>query len=211
MRRREFTLLIGGTAAWPLYALAQSTNKVPSIGVLNPGSADTPGVIGFYEGLRELDYEEGSNIEIVRRYGDWDPGRFAHLAADLVGLKVNVILVASTSPARAAKQATRTIPIVVGGMADPVDDELVASLSRPGGNITGTTFLGPELIAKRCELLKDTIPQLTRIAALLHPAAADAPWKAWRRRASRLPDCSDFCFRSCPPLARMSSKVHSPP
>jgi putative ABC transport system substrate-binding protein len=92
-------------------------------------------------------------------------------AADLVRLKVDVIIVISTSPARAAKQATNIIPIVVGGMADPVGDELIVSLSRPGGNITGTTFLGPELIAKRFGLLKEAISGLSRVAALWHPAA----------------------------------------
>src|SRR6202022_4573924 len=106
-----------------------------------------------------------------RRYGDWNTGRFQQLAADLVRLKVDVIVVVSTSPARAAKQATSTIPIVVGGMADPVGDELIVSLARPGGNITGTTFLGPELIAKRLGLLKETVPGLSRVAALWHPAA----------------------------------------
>jgi putative ABC transport system substrate-binding protein len=97
--------------------------------------------------------------------------RFRQLAADLVRLNVDVIVVISTSPARAAKQATGTIPIVVGGMADPVGDELIVSLARPGGNLTGTTFLGPELIAKRFGLLKDGISGLSRVAALWHPDA----------------------------------------
>jgi len=172
MKRREFITLAGGAAAaWPLAANAQQKAKLPHIGVLNPGSADTPGTAGFYDGLRALGYAEGSNIAIERRYGDWNTDRFQQLAADLVRLKVDVIVVISTSPARAAKQATSTIPIVVGGMADPVGDELIASLSRPGGNITGTTFLGPELIAKRFGLLKDAIAELSRVAALWHPAA----------------------------------------
>jgi len=172
MRRREFISLIGGAvAAWPLAANAQQKGKLPLIGVLNPGSTDTPGVAGFYEGLRALGYTEGLNIAIERRYGDWNTDRFPELAADLVRLKVDVIVVVSTSPARAAKQATSTIPIVVGGMADPVGDGLVVSLSRPGGNITGTTFLGPELIAKRFGLLKDAISGISRVAALWHPAA----------------------------------------
>jgi putative ABC transport system substrate-binding protein len=110
--------------------------------------------------MRELGYSEGLNIAIERRYGDWNTDRFQQLAADLVRLKVDVIVVISTSPARAAKQATSIIPILVGGMADPVGDELVVSLSRPGGNLTGTTFLGPEFI-----------PKLFRVAALWHPAA----------------------------------------
>jgi putative tryptophan/tyrosine transport system substrate-binding protein len=172
MKRRDFIVLVGGTAiAWPLAAAAQQKGKLPLIGVLNPGSTDVPGAAGFYHGLRELGYTEGLNIAIERRYGDSNPDRFQQLAADLVRLKVDVIVVISTSPARAAKQATTIIPIVVGGMADPVGDELVVSLARPGGNITGTTFLGPELIAKRLGLLKETISGLSRVAALWHPAA----------------------------------------
>jgi len=172
MKRREFITLIGGTAAaWPLAGRAQQRGKLPIIGLLNPGATDTPGVAGFYRGLGELGYIEGSNIVIERRYGQWNPDKFKELASELTGRKVDVIVVASTTPARAAKQATSTVPIVVAGMADPVGDELVASLSRPGGNITGTTFLGPELIAKRFGLLKDTVSELSRIAALWHPGA----------------------------------------
>ena len=172
MKRREFITLVGGAAAaWPLAANAQQKGKLPLVGVLNPGSTDTPGTLGFYDGLRELGYTEGLNIAIERRYGDWNTDRFQQLAADLVRLKVDVIVVISTSPARAAKQATSIIPIVVGGMADPVGDELIVSLARPGGNITGTTFLGPELIAKRFGLLKEAISGLSRVAALWHPAA----------------------------------------
>ena len=171
MKRRDFITLVGGAvAAWPLAANAQQKGR-PLIGVLNPGSTDTPGAAGFYDGLRELGYTEGLNIAIERRYGGWNTDRFQQLAADLVRLKVDVIVVISTSPARAAKQATSKIPIVVGGMADPVGDELIASLSRPGGNITGNTFLGPELIAKRFGLLKDVMSGLSRVAALWHPAA----------------------------------------
>ena len=171
MRRRDFITLAGVVAAWPLSANAQQTRKLPLIGILNPGSNDVPGAVGFYEGLRDLGYIEGANIAIERRYGGWNTDRFTQLALDLVRLKVDVIVVMSTSPARAAKQATSMIPIVVGGMADPVGDELVVSLARPGGNITGTTFIGPELIAKRLGLLKDAISGVSRVAALWHPAA----------------------------------------
>jgi putative ABC transport system substrate-binding protein len=174
MKRREFISLVAGVAvavAWPLAAPAQQKRRLALIGVLNPGSTDTPGTVGLYKGLRDLGYAEGSNIAIERRYGDWDSDRFRQLAADLVRLKVDVIVVISTSPARAAKDATGVIPIVVGGMADPVGDELIVSLARPGGNITGTTFLGPELIAKRFGLLKDAIPKLSRVAALWQPNA----------------------------------------
>jgi len=172
MKRREFITLVGGAAAaWPFSADAQQKGKLALIGVLNPGPTDIPAAVGFYEGLRELGYTEGTNIAIERRYGDWNTDRFQQLAADLVRLKVDVIVVMSTSPARAAKQATSIIPIVVGGMADPVGDELIVSLSRPGGNITGTTFLGPELIAKRFGLLKDAISGISRVAALWQPSA----------------------------------------
>ena len=171
MKRRTFITLIGTAAAWPLTALAQPKGRVPIIGVLNPGGTDAPGVAAFNGGVRDLGYTEGVNIIIERRYGNWDADRFKEIAAELVQLKVDVIFVVSTTPARAARQATSTIPIVVAGMADPVGDELVASLSRPGGNITGTTFLGPELIAKRLGLLKDAISGLSRVAALWHPTA----------------------------------------
>jgi putative ABC transport system substrate-binding protein len=171
MRRCEFITLVGGVAlAWPLTARAQQRAKLALIGVLNPGSDDTPGVVGFYKGLRELGYIEGSNIS-VERYGEWNTARFKELTADLVRLKVDVIVVVSTSPARAAKEVTSLVPIVVAGMADPVGDELIVSLSRPGGNITGTTFLGPELIAKRLGLMKEAISGLSRVAALWHPGA----------------------------------------
>jgi putative tryptophan/tyrosine transport system substrate-binding protein len=172
MRRREFIVLLGGAATgWPLIARAQQIRKIPRLGILNPGTSDPPGTLGFYEGLRELGYTEGKNIAIERRYGDWRSDRFGELAAELVQINVDVIVVMSTSPARAAKEATSTIPIVVASMADPVGDELVASLSRPGGNVTGTTFIGPELTAKRMGLLKEAIPTISRVAVLWHPDA----------------------------------------
>src|SRR5262249_30408849 len=125
----------------------------------------------FYRGLHELGYIVGQNLTVELRNGDWKPDRFSALAAELVALKVDILVAWSTPTARAAKQATNSIPIVAGVMADPVGDELVASLARPGGNITGTTFLGPELVAKRLQLLRDVVPGLTRAAALWHPHA----------------------------------------
>jgi putative ABC transport system substrate-binding protein len=172
MKRRDFIALLGATTAtWPLAARAQQIGKIPRLGILSPGTADPPGALGFYKGLRELGYTEGQNIAIERRYGDWKSDRFGELAAELVQINVDVIVVMSTSPARAAKEATSTIPIIVASMADPVGDELVASLARPGGNVTGTTFLGPELTAKRMGLLNEAIPTVSRIAALWHPDA----------------------------------------
>jgi putative ABC transport system substrate-binding protein len=117
-------------------------------------------------------YSEGQNVTIERRYGDWNFDRLADQAAELVRIRADVIVAFSTTAAaRAAKQATSIIPIVAGTMADPVADGLVASLARPGGNVTGTTFIAPELIAKRLGLLKEAVPGLSRLAALWHPGA----------------------------------------
>src|SRR5262249_55681641 len=122
-------------------------------------------------GLHDLGYIEGQNLSLERRNADWKPDRLPALAAELVRLQPDVIVAWSTPPARAAKQATNSIPIIAAVMADPVGDELVASLARPGGNVTGTTFLGPELVPKRLQLLRDIVPGLARVAALLHPHA----------------------------------------
>jgi putative ABC transport system substrate-binding protein len=172
MRRREFIGFVGGAAAWPVMARAQQVGKV--IGILFPGasvSGRSTSLDAFYQKLRELGYTEGQNTAIERRYGDWNFDRLSDQAAELVRLKVDVIVAFSTTAARAAKQATNTIPIVAGTMADPVGDGLVASLASPGGNVTGTTFVGPELVAKRLGLLKEAVPGLSRLAALWQPGA----------------------------------------
>ena len=173
MKRREFITLLGGAAAaWPLAARAQQTSgrtaKMPRVGMLMAGPAAHSAAIldPFYRGLHELGYVEGQNLAIERRDGDWKPDRLPALAAELVGLKVDIIVAWSTPTARAAKQATNSIPIIAAVMADPVGDELVANLARPGGNVTGTTFLGPELVPKRLQLLRDVVPGLARAACL---------------------------------------------
>jgi putative tryptophan/tyrosine transport system substrate-binding protein len=177
MTRREFITLLGTAAAWPLAARAQQpigrAGKMPHVGVLMPGpAAHSASLIDpFYRGLRELGYTEGQNLAIERRDGDWKPDRLPALAAELVGLKVDIIVAWSTPTAHAAKQATNSIPIIAVAMADPVGDGLVASLARPGGNVTGTTFVGPELVARRLQLLRDVVPGLARVAALWHPHA----------------------------------------
>src|SRR5215510_163101 len=137
MRRRAFIAGIGGAVVWPVIARAQQRQNMPLVGVLSPGFTDPPGLSAFYGALRDIGYTDGQNVRLERRYADWKPQQFAQLAADLVRLKVDLIVVMSTSPARAVQQATHTIPIVVAGTADPVGDELVATLARPGGNITG--------------------------------------------------------------------------
>src|SRR5215472_5088114 len=178
MRRREFIALIGSIATnWPFAAYAQQpirpAGKIPRMGILMPGpSVHSAAVLDpFYRGLRDLGYSEGRNLFSELRNADWKPDRLPALAAELVGLNVDLIVAWSTPAARAAKQATNSIPIVAAVMADPVADELVASLARPGGNVTGTTFLGPELVAKRLQLLRDVVPGFVRVAALWHPHA----------------------------------------
>jgi len=184
LRRREFITLLGGAAAWPLAARAQQpigrTGKTPRVGILMPGpAAHSAGTLGpFYRGLQELGYIVGQNLAIEQRNGDWKPDLFPALATELVGLKVDILVAWSTPTARAAKQATNSIPIVAGVMADPVGDELVVSLGRPGGNVTGTTFLGPELVPKRLQLFRDVVPGLVRVAALWHPHAYGEPTMA---------------------------------
>ena len=173
MRRREFIALLGGAAvAWPLAARAQQAGKMPRIGILNNGSAALYSRTNpFFEGLRELGYKEGENLAIEFRFADWELNRLPDLAAELVALKVDVIVAGATPAARAAKQATSTIPIVAVAMGDPVGDELVTNLGSPGGNVTGNTFLGPELVAKRLQLFKDAVPGFSRLAAIWHPGA----------------------------------------
>jgi ABC-type uncharacterized transport system substrate-binding protein len=176
MRRREFIAGLGGAAAWSLAANAQQGTVIPRVGVLSPGRSEGPDASrvtlnSLVVGLRELGYTEGQNIAIEHHFGESNLDRLREVAAELVKSKVDVIVALSTTAARPAKQATSLIPIVAIAMADPVEDDLVASLARPGGNVTGTTFLGPELVAKRLQLLKEVLPQLVRVAVLWHPRA----------------------------------------
>jgi putative tryptophan/tyrosine transport system substrate-binding protein len=177
MDRRAFIAGAGSVAAaWPLRTLAQQASKVPQIGILSPGRSQQPDFIlnmldAFQHGLDELGYTQGRNIVVERQYADWSPDVLRRLATELVARKVDVVVAASTTAARAAKGATDTIPIVAIAMADPVADELVSSLARPGGNVTGTSFIGPELVSKRLQLLREVVPGLSRVAALWHPHA----------------------------------------
>jgi ABC-type uncharacterized transport system substrate-binding protein len=177
VRRREFiTFFTGAAVTWPRTVRAQQGTKMPRIGVLSPSRSEdaSPNRVtlkAFVVGLRELGYVDGQNITIERKLSEADADRLREAAAELVKHNVDVIFALSTTAARAAKQVTDVIPIVAFAMADPVDDGLVASLARPGGNVTGTTFLGPELVTKRLELLSEVVPQHSRVAALWHPRA----------------------------------------
>jgi len=177
MRRREFiTLLTGAMATWPLTAHTQQATKMPQIGVLSVGRGDKSDaslttINAFMRALRELGYIEGLNIAFERKFADGDVNRLNELARELVDRRVDAIVAFATPAARAAKQATSSIPIIAIAMADPVEDDLVASLARPGGNVTGTAFLGPELVSRRLQLLKEIVPALSRVVVLCHPRA----------------------------------------
>jgi len=175
MRRRDFITAFVGAAICPIGAKAQQPKKVARIGFLNTPSLESPEgratLNAFYQGLREHGYTDGQNVVVEVRAADSKIERFPGLANELVGLDLDVIVAASSVAGRAVQQATTTIPIVVAVMGDPVSDGLVASLARPGGNITGLTFLGPQLVPKRLALLKEALPRLFRVAALWHPGA----------------------------------------
>jgi putative ABC transport system substrate-binding protein len=175
MRRREFIAFLAGTATCPFPARAQQ-QRIPRIGVLSAARAEGSDasratLIALVDGLRELGYVEGQNIAIEREFGGSNSDRLRERAAEMVNRQVDVIVALSTTAARPAKEATSAIPIVAIAMADPVEDELVASLARPGGNVTGTTFLGPELVTKRLQLLSEVVAQHSRVAVLWHPHA----------------------------------------
>jgi putative tryptophan/tyrosine transport system substrate-binding protein len=149
----------------------QPAAKVPRVGYLSPASrtADAPRLEAFRQGLRELGYVEGKNINIEYRYAEGASEQLPELAEEFVRLKVDVIVAPSTPAVRAAKQATTTIPIIFPGVADPVAFGFVASLARPGGNITGLTNFSPKLSGKRVELLKEVLPRIVRVAVLRDP------------------------------------------
>ena len=176
MRLRTAALIVAlalGVLSAPLPADGQQPGKVPRIGYL---SATSPTVAtnvlnAFRQGLRDLGYVEGENIAIEYRWAEGKLERLPALAAELVRLKVDLILAWTTAPALAAKDATRTIPIVIGYVADPVERGLIASLARPGGNVTGLSWGGIELSGKQLELLKDAVPKLSRVAILINPAS----------------------------------------
>ncbi len=154
-------------------AAAQPREKMPRTGYLSPGFATDPirarFLEAFRQGLRELGYVEGQNIAIESRWAEGVYDRLPALAADLVRSKVDVILASSGAATQAARQATMTIPIVMSLVNDPVGSGLVASLARPGGNVTGLTVVSPDLLGKRLELLKAVVPKLSRVALLRNP------------------------------------------
>jgi putative ABC transport system substrate-binding protein len=170
MRRREFITLVGGAAAWPVAARAQQGAKVARIGFLGlaPASVFRARLDALRAGLREVGQIEGKNIEIEFRWAD-SVDQLPELAAELVRMNVDIIFAPASTFVEPARQATKTIPIVFANHADPLGTGHVATLARPGGNITGLSVLMTDLAAKNLEILKEALPQMTRIGVLWNP------------------------------------------
>jgi putative tryptophan/tyrosine transport system substrate-binding protein len=185
MQRREFiTFLAGALSGWSSSVGAQAVIRV--IGYLSSGTAARPVDAGFYQGLSEIGYVEGQNLAIEYRWAEGQYDRLPGLVADLVGRNIEVIATIGMPSALAAKKATSTIPIVFNVGTDPVADGLVASLARPGGNLTGVTVISTELMPKRLELLSELLPRASVFALIVHPNNASAgPQSRNLREAAR--------------------------
>ena len=180
MRRRDFVTTLGGAAvAWPIAAGAQQPRKIPRLCFLtfDPGSLQSTRFAAFFEGLRDLGYVQGQSILIDYLTADGQAERYSALAAECLRLGADVIVTSTTPATLVAKSATRTIPIVMVGLGDPVGTGLVDSLARPGGNVTGLSLMFPALAVKRLELLREVVPQISRVLVLTHlsdPVAASS-------------------------------------
>jgi ABC-type uncharacterized transport system substrate-binding protein len=190
MKRRTFITLLGGAATWPLPAWAQQGELVRRIGILETLSAtlNDANLSAFQEGMRKLGYIEGRNLVIEYRSADGHNERFPELAAELVGLKVDLIVTRGTPAALAARDATKTIPIVMAASGGPVETGVVASLARPAGNITGLSTIGSDLYGKRIELLKEMRPGTAEIGAFLNMSNPTNPpnWEEIQTAAQSL-------------------------
>jgi len=172
-RRIVLSAMAAILVALPLASRAQPAARVYRIGFLGAASASAPVSVrrieAFRRGLHELGYLEGKNIIVDIRWAEGDADRLPELARELIRLRVDVLVTQGTTATRAAKEATSTIPIVMLAVGDPIGTGLVASLARPGGNVTGSTFLGPQLYVKQLEMLKQSIPRIERVAMLMNP------------------------------------------
>ena len=206
MRRREFITVLGGAmAVWPLAARAQQPRKLPTIGVLGSDAAIwRPWMDAFGQRLRELGWIEGRTILIEYRWADARPERAAEIAAEFVGLNVDVILTAGPNTV-IAKQATSVIPIVFAITNDPVGGGLVASLAQPGGNVTGLSLQATDLSGKRVEFLRELVPQLRRLAVIGNVGWRDAVLEM----ASVVPQLAHSVSKSC--RSKFGERRTSPP
>lgn len=191
MRRREFILITGtGALAWPMAARAQQTGKQWRIGFLGAASASKYAklVEALRDGLRDFGYVEGNNLAIEFRWAEGTNARLPALAAELVAFNVDCLVTHGTPGTTAAKKASATVPIVMAVSGDAVATGLINSLAQPGGNVTGTTFFGPELAAKRLELLHEAVPRARQLAVLVNPDnPVDGPvLKAMQGTAAKL-------------------------
>src|SRR6202140_3277825 len=177
MRRRDFITLLGGAAAaWPLATHAQQPAKLPTIGILGSATPEAQGRwwAAFVERLRVLGWIEGRNVVIEYRWADGRSERYTEIAAEFVRLNVEIIVTDGTAAVAAAKQGTPVIPIVFAAAGDPVGTDLVASLARPGGNVTGLSLQQTDIAAKRLELLREVVPGFRRLALMANVGNAAA-------------------------------------
>jgi putative tryptophan/tyrosine transport system substrate-binding protein len=187
MRRRDFIALLGGgVASWPLDAFAQPSGKIWRMGFLAQGYEKFYDAL--FDGLRDFGYVEGQNLVVERRYAEGHAERFPEFAAEMVRLNVDIIIVTTTPAALAVKKATTTIPVVFPNAISPVESGVVASLARPGGNVTGGAAQTAALSTKRLEILKEVVPGLSRVAVLWNAAnpALSYPWKQTQSAAGEL-------------------------
>jgi putative tryptophan/tyrosine transport system substrate-binding protein len=188
MKRREFIAGLGSAAAWPMVARAQRSDKIYRIGFIanDPAIPTQPAGKAFLDGLDKSGFVEGKNVIIERRFAEGRPEHYADLAGELVNLRVDVIVSSSNEATAAVKRATNTIPVVMLNVNDPIGLGIITSLSHPGGNITGVVQdNSAEITTKRLQLLKDAVPQATKVAVLMNPDLlyAHAQWEQLERAA----------------------------
>src|SRR5690349_8169195 len=198
VRRREFTTLLGSiavTGIWPFYAQAQDTAKVWRVGILDTTSAKSANVEAFRNALSQLGYVEGKNLIVEYRSGEGRIERFPELAAEMVRLKVDIIVTRGTPAVIAAGNATKTTPIVMAAIGEPLETGMVASLARPGGNVTGLSAFVTELTAKRIEIMRELMPQMSRIALLDNMENRSVPpqWDEMKKAALALGITPQLC------------------
>lgn len=184
--RRELLIAIGAGAFGLSFTTVAQTQKVHRIGILFGGSKSHPGLQAFMQELRRLGYIEGQNVSIVNRIAEGNLERLPALAAELVAEKIDVIFASSTNTVQAARQATASIPVVFSVVSDPVGSGFVASLGRPGGNITGTASINRELSAKRLQIVREMDPKRSRVAVLITDEPQVAPQLEQVRQAAKL-------------------------